>query len=132
MASFGRVISRTMRSGGDLTATQYHVLRQSAANTTLVASNPGGGSNDVIGVQQNKPDSGQSITIGYFGETKVVGGGTVTAGLLQATNGSGRVIDATSGDLVVGQALETATTDGEVIRLLLRTPAVHLPTSLNT
>tara|TARA_Y100000310_G_scaffold340038_1_gene434550 strand:- start:406 stop:804 length:399 start_codon:yes stop_codon:yes gene_type:complete len=132
MAEFGRVTSRTMAAAADMRTMQYVVLRAAAAGTTNQASNPSLDANEVIGVLQNKPNSGQAATVGYHGETKCVGGGTVTVNALVAPNGSGRVIDATSGDFVLGMALEAATTDGERVRVLLRLPSVQLPTSLNT
>ncbi len=131
MAEQGRVTARTMQAAGDMRTTQYHVLRQAAAGTTNVASNPGGGHDDVIGVLQNKPNSGQAASVGYMGEARIVAGGTVTAGALVAPNGSGRVIDATSGDWTIGQALTAATADGEEVRCLLRVPTVQMPTSTN-
>lgn len=132
MATQGRVTARTMTSAVDARTSQYHIMRQNAAGITNVASNPGGDQNETIGVLQNKPNSGQAAAIGFLGETKVVAGGTCTAGALLATNGNGRAIDATSGDFTVGMALEAAAANGEVIRMLLRIPAIQLPTSLNT
>lgn len=133
MATFSDVVARTMQVGVDARTNQYHIMRADAAGITDVASNPGGDGNEVIGVLQNKPNSGQAATIAYLGETKVVAGNaTVTVNALLTTNGSGRAVDATSGDFVVGQALEaTSGGDGEIIRMLLRIPAVQLPTSLN-
>ena len=131
MATFSDVVARTMQVGVDARTNQYHIMRADAAGITDVASNPGGDANEVIGVLQNKPNSGQAATIAYLGETKVVAGGTASVNALLTTNGSGRAVDATSGDFVVGQALEAAASDGETIRMLLRVPAVQLPTSLN-
>ncbi len=130
MAEFGRVTARTMQANSDMRTVQHHILRQSSAGFSDVASNPGGGHVDVIGVLQNKPNSAQNAAVGIMGETKVVAGGTCTAGAMLAPNGSGRAIDATSGDFTVGMGLEAATTDGEKIRMLLRIPSVQLPTSL--
>lgn len=131
MALFGRVTARTMVAAADLRQKQYHVLRAAGAGTTDVASNAAGGVDDVIGVLQNKPNSGQAAAVGYEGETKLVVGDVVTVNANLAPNGVGRVIDAASGDYVVAEALEAATTDGEVIRALLSIPAKMQTTSLN-
>ena len=122
MASFGRLTERSAQAAADLTGTQYHFLRHTAAGTTAVASEAAGGANDLVGVQQNKPDSGQAVTIGYFGESKVVAGGSVTVNTYITTNGSGRAADAVSNDNVIGLALVAASADGEIIRALIFPP----------
>ena len=63
MADFGRVEGRSVQAAADLRSVQYHVLRQSAAGETNIASNPGGSARDVIGVLQTKPNSGQAANV---------------------------------------------------------------------
>jgi hypothetical protein len=53
---------------------------------------------------QDKPNTGQNGTIATHGITKVIYGGTVTAGQLLAANASGLAIVATTGQRVVGVA----------------------------
>ncbi len=125
MTTMGEVTALSMRAAADLRLKRYHVMRQSAAGTTNQASNPGAGPDAVIGILQNNPNSGQAATIGYFGETKAVAGGSVTLGVDVTANTSGRVTAAVSGDYMIGMALEAAANDGENIRILLRCPAVR-------
>ena len=132
MATCGRIVARTAQAVADLSGAQYHLLRHTAAGQVNVASNAGGGVDDVVGILQNKPTSGNGATVGYQGQSKVtVGNSAITVHTLLTTNGSGRATAAASGDWTFGQALEASSADGEVIRCLLRLPAVQLPTSVN-
>ena len=131
MSDYGRLMARSADAAADMRTNQWHILRAAAAGTTNVASNPGGAASDVIGTLFNKPNSGQAASIITQGESKVVAGGSVTVNTLLTTNGSGRATAATSGDFVLGMALEAASADGEVIRVLMSMPAAQLPSSLN-
>ena len=124
MADHGKVDAYTVsQAAADLTATQYHILRYASATTTNIASNAAAAfAVGAIGVQQNKPNSGQSVQVGYMGETKLVGGAQLTAGRLLASNGSGRAAHAASGDLCIGRALEACGADGEVFRAMIFPP----------
>ena len=118
---FGKLHTLTMKAGADLSALQYHIMRDIADGTTNIASEAI--SNQMLGVLQNKPAAtNRAATIGYEGISKVVAGGAVTRGLLITTNGSGRAANATSGDMVFGRALDPATTNGEVISALIFAP----------
>ena len=130
MATHGPVVARTGRAGSDLRKALHHIVRQ-ASGFTHVASNPGGDQDEIVGVCWAAANSGQAVAIAWKGEAKVIAGGTCTAGGLLTTNGLGRAVDATSGDFTVGMALEAASADGEFIRMLLRIPAVQMPSSLN-
>lgn len=131
MSDFGRLMARSMDAAADMRTNQWHILRAAAAGTTNVASNPAGQAADVIGVLFNKPNSGQAASVIVGGESKVVAGGSITANTLLTTNGSGRAAAATSGDFILGMALEAASADGEVIRVQMSMPAHQLPSSLN-
>lgn len=119
----------TAQAAADLTNTRYHILRWAAAGTTNIASHAAATAVlGAIGVQQNVGTSGQAVKVSYTGQSKVVAGGAVTANVLITNNGSGRAAAATSGDIVVGRALEAATQDGDVIRCLLQQPVPLLRT----
>lgn len=124
MATFGEQLTRMAgRAAADLRQARYTIVRAVSATTVNIASlatattilGP-------IGVLQNEPNSGQACIIAYGGESKVVGGGTVTANGWITTNGSGRAVDAASGDTVIGRSCESAATDGEVVRARLVEP----------
>lgn len=131
MAHFNEVVARTMVAVQNLKSTKHHILRASAAGECQVASNPGGGAAEIIGIQWSKADSGENVAVAYQGEAKVVAGSAaVSANVPITSNSSGRAVAATSGDWMLGHSLEASTSDGEVIRCLLGMPAVHVPSSL--
>ena len=120
MATFGEIHSYTVQAAADLRQVQYHVMRFAAAGTTNIASHSAAAFTvGPIGFLQNKPNSGQAANIGYLGESKVVAGAAITAGVLLSTDGSGRAVAAASGDVIVGRALEAAGAAAEVIRALI-------------
>mgnify|MGYP001595234882 CR=1 FL=1 len=116
-----------LTAAADLSAAgkQYIAVRMAGANTVNIASEVGGvsGVNKMgVGVLQNLPKSGETATVAYHGLSKVRGGGAVTGNALITYNSSGMFIDAVSGDVVMGRALETATTAGEIVTALLFPP----------
>jgi hypothetical protein len=126
MSDYGKLMTRSAQAAADLRTHQYHFLRAPAVGTVNVASEAAGGANDLIGVLQNKPNVNDHATIMFFGESKIIAGGAVTANTFITTNGSGRAAAADSGDMAAGLALETATTDGEVIRAQIFPPYLLL------
>ncbi len=123
MAEFGKLEALTAQAVADLRVKQYHIMRHAGVRLVDQASQAAAPfAVGPIGVLQNKPNSGQQATVAYFGESKLVAGGVATAGKMLATNGSGRAVNATSNDIIVGRAITTAATDGEVITALLFPP----------
>lgn len=91
----------------------YHIVRMTAARTVNVGSLAT--QTDLVGVVQGRPSSGEMVAVADFGESKVVAGAAITAGALLTTNGSGRAVAATSGQMAIGRALQAAGADGEII-----------------
>ena len=120
MAIFNELTALALEAAADLSGKQYHIVRASAAGKTNQASEAVHSS--MFGVLQNKPQSGETATVAYAGPSKVVAGGAVTANAFVTCNGSGRAADVASGQMTIGRALEAATTDGEVISVLLQSP----------
>ncbi len=106
----------TAEAAADLSAAQNHILRLSAANACNISSLAT--DSDMCGILQNKPQSGEYASIQYSGEGRVVVGAAVTAGDHLTCNGSGRAITVTSGSMALGQALETAGADGQLIDII--------------
>ena len=125
---FMEVVARTLKATQNMTTTQYRALRASAAGECQVASNNLASPSELIGVLQNKPNSGQNATVGYLGVSKIVCGSTVTHGRLITIQQSGQATDATSGQFAFGMALE-AGVSGETISALLFQPALQLTTN---
>ncbi len=122
MAQFGKEITRSADAAADLRAVGEVFLRGTGANAVNVASNAAVAGSNILGVLDNKPNSGQTAAIVWFGETKVIAGASTAVHLPLTTNSSGRAIAATSGDMVIGLALEAAGADGERIRVLVHPP----------
>lgn len=103
---------------------QYGVVRIAGSNTVNIASevNVAGPTKTAIGVLQNKPYNGEPATVAFAGLSKVIAGGTITNGAFVSYDSSGHVIDAVSGDVTIGRALEAATTAGEIATVLLMPP----------
>jgi hypothetical protein len=119
MSSYNLGFTRAAQANADLRNFQYKFLRNDGAGTVNVASHAAGAGTTLVGVLQNKPNSGQAATIGVMGESKVVAGGALTVNTWITTNGSGRAAAATSGDNVIGMVLETAGADGDVVRAMI-------------
>lgn len=123
---YGHHEAIALRAAADLRNYQYRVMRQSAAGYCNVASNPGNSVADVVGILQNKPNSGEMASVVYFGEFGVKASTTITQGVNLTSDASGQAVTAVSGDYLIGMALEAAGAAGEVVRVLLRLPAVRL------
>lgn len=87
-------------------------------SSTGKAVNPSAGGN-VVGVRQTRAKLNEAATIVQSGVSIVEAGGAITAGALVATNNVGQAVTATTGNAVVGRALETASGSGIQIAVLL-------------
>ena len=76
-----------------------------------------------IGVRQNTPNTDQAMTIVNSGISLVEAGAAVTAGSLVQSDATGRAIVATTGNAILGQAMETASAAGVLIAVLLHNSA---------
>ena len=125
---FQRVEARAAVATQDMRTKQYRALRASAAGECQIASNAVLAPGEIIGVLQNKPNSGQNATVGYAGVSKVYCGSTVTANRMITIQASGQATNAASGDYAFGFALG-AGVSGEVVSALLFQPALQLTTN---
>ena len=103
---------------------QYGVVRLAAATTVNIACEVvvPEALKMAIGVLQNKPYVNEPAQVCYMGLSKVFGGGTVTAGAPITYDSSGHVINAVSGSIVIGRALQTLATAGEIGTALILPP----------
>lgn len=74
----------TLVAGADLSSAQYKFVKISSGNAVVCAA----ATDRPIGVLQNAPASGQEAEIVVVGGTKVIAGGSITAGAAIGTNGS--------------------------------------------
>lgn len=120
MAEYGNLETFTREAGGNLSAKQYHIVRASAAGKCDLGSVQT--DTALMGVLQNDPQSGEFAAVADFGTSKIVAGGAVTNNALISCNSAGRALDAASGNMVIGRALEAATTDGEIVKARIFSP----------
>ena len=113
----------TRDAGADLRTSQYLGLKMSGANVVLA-----GNGERIVGVLQNKPNSGEAVEIQTLGITKGVLGDTVTAGADVAMDASGRFVPAAGSDAIIGMCLVGAAV-GEIGTILLATGVVADPRS---
>lgn len=107
-------------SGADLSGKQYHFMRltEAAGNgldakcdiATLATDE------NVIGVQITKPKaSGDHVSVAKYGEVKITVSSEISVGDLLTCAAGGLAIQAASGDIVHGRALQAATGSGQLI-----------------
>jgi hypothetical protein len=106
----------TQQAGADLSTKQFYAAKITGSRTVGLAS---AGGEAIYGIIQNKPTLGQAADIGILGVSKAAAGNTFAAGALLMTDGTGRLITATSTNHVVAQALEASTAAGAVVSVTI-------------
>mgnify|MGYP000097039933 CR=1 FL=1 len=106
----------SMPVAADYSAKQYYIMKTASGVATLC-----GDGEEPIGVLQNAPDAANEVgRIGIGrGVTKVVAGAAITVSAKVAAMAGGLAAPATSGEAVLGYAMEAATASGDVISVLL-------------
>jgi hypothetical protein len=104
-----------LAAGSDLSTKQYHVVKLDAQGKAVLA----GAGELSLGILQNDPSEGQACDIAVDGVSKAKAGASITLGSLLSANANGQVVPATSGDYVIGIALEAASS-GDIVSVLIR------------
>jgi len=104
----------TLESTGDYTGNQFLAMVATAGKATLA-----GAGVKILGVLQNKPDTGQAALIECYGVTKGISGAAITAGVELEVNASGKFITLAAG-ISVGYALTAAAGADDVFTLVLK------------
>ena len=104
-------------AASDLSANQFYAVKVTGSRQVNLASS---GGEDIYGILQNTPTSGQVADVGISGISKAVAGAAITAGAVVMTDSSGRLITRTSSNHGVGVALETVTATGQIFTLSVR------------
>ncbi len=116
MAANGEQINITREANADLSAKQYHFVTVNSSGKVAATGDGLAGH----GVLQNDPSAaGQGANVCIGGQSKVVAGGACTSGGYVAADTNGRAVNVVSGDFALGVALETATTNGEIISIIV-------------
>ncbi len=115
MAVFQSRDTRTFEAGSDLSAGQFKFVALAADGQVDLA----GAGAQAIGILINEPSAaGNAATVIMTGKTIVEAGGSVTAGDEVAADTDGNAVTATTGDIVMGYALEDAV-DGQIFAIEL-------------
>ncbi len=101
-------------AAADLSSSQFHTVKLTSSGVNLAGDGEQG-----VGVLQNKPESGQAAEVITHGSTKAVIGAAVTVGASLASNASGRLIPATTGEARLALAQEAGSADGEIVTVLM-------------
>ena len=118
MATENSLTSITLVANADLSTSQYHAIEAADASGEARAALAGNGE-DIIGVLQNKPASGEAATIAISGVTKAVAAGVIAAGGDVAVDANGEFVPAATGDVIVGVNVGLTTAAGDIFSLLL-------------
>jgi hypothetical protein len=128
MAVFGDPLTTSHVSGADLSALQYRLVKISAADKVAAAdavTNP-------QGVLQNDPKSGAAASVAFSGRCLAVAGGAISAGDFVKWGTGGKCLTASpisSGDMILGRAINAAASDGAEFDLLLKPEVVLFPST---
>lgn len=102
-------------AGGTIVANRF--LKISGADNTVVQS--AASTDDSIGVAAAAASSGDAVAVKHTGIVKVEAGAAVTRGAQVMSDSSGRAVNATATNKVVGVALEASSGAGEIISVKL-------------
>lgn len=130
MATAIELLNLNMKANSDLSAKQFFVMKQTAADTVDICS---AATDRALGILINAPKANQAAEIQTDGVAKVSSDGSGTSIAVNdplAVDANGRVVkNATTDRLGIGVALDASTAAGTVIRVKLaigvpfRTPA---------
>lgn len=113
MATQNAYVVETFEAGQDLSAKQYHFVTMASDGQV----DPTGAGAAADGVLQNAPSAvGRAAAVAVQGRLKVLAGGTITNGANVASNAAGKVVAASTGNIILGKALE-AGVDGQYITI---------------
>jgi hypothetical protein len=112
----------TLIAGADLSTHQFKGVKLDANGAAVLIA----AATDVpIGVLQNKPTSGQAATVRVTGVTKMLSGGTITAGgvtgRIRSSNGTAIAAQALGTgptEFILGQALQS-NASGDVFKAII-------------
>lgn len=105
-----------LKASADLSAKQYYAVKLTSSSGTKIAV-PSASSDDIIGILQNAPASGEAAEVTISGVTKMLLGETVALGAKVQSDATGKGVNAGAGR-VIGRALE-AGVSGDIVPVLL-------------
>lgn len=103
----------SLMAGADLSGAQYHFVSVNAGGNVVAA----GDGAHAVGVVNNDPISGRVAEVAIGGIIKAKCGGNVTRGGPVASDATGKAVNAATGDIILGTALDVGI-DGAIISVL--------------
>ena len=103
--------TRTFVAGEDLSTAQFKFVTLESNNEVNLADSAG---ENCIGVLRTDGAAGVAVAVLVEGPVIVECGGTVTAGGAVATDATGRAVDATTGDIIMGYAREAGVVNQKI------------------
>ena len=103
MATMQSRDTRTFVAGEDLSTAQFKFVTLESDGQVDLADSAG---ENCVGVLLVEGEAARAVTVVLTGSVMVEAGGTVTAGGAVATDATGRAVDATTGDIIMGYARE--------------------------
>lgn len=92
MAFESNLVCESFIAEEDLSAKQFHFVKQGAAAGGILLNDTVGG--DCIGILQNKPTSGQAAQVAVGGVSKCVFGAAIAAGVKVKSSATGKAASA--------------------------------------
>lgn len=104
-------------ANADLTAKQYYAVKMTTTARKVDLETTG--KLMILGILQNKPNTGEAAEVCLFGITKAIAGAAITVGDPLMTDTSSRLITYTSAAVKVGVALTAAGAAGDLITVFV-------------
>lgn len=99
MSTENKLQTLTLLAGADLSTKQYCHVKMSADRTVVAAGN----GEEAVGVLQDKPAAAaRAAAVGFAGVSKVLLGGTVTAGQYISSDANGAAVVPATGERITG------------------------------
>lgn len=107
-------LSVTLPASGNLSASQYCFVEVNSSGQAALC----GAGAAADGILQNDPNAaGRAAEVAIGGIVRVKCGGAVTRGGAVASDAAGKAVNAATGNIILGTALETGS-DGAIIAML--------------
>lgn len=123
MSQSVRDFAKSLPCSEDLSSHQFGIVQLDASGDL----EKGESATDLlVGVLQNKPESGEMATYRFHGTSKVKAGGSISIGDWVTSDSSGHAVATTTdGNITIGRALEAAD-DGDIIEVQLNVQHLYI------
>ena len=103
---------------------QYLAVKLGASDNSVVLASAG--TDAILGIVENKPLAGEGASVAISGIAKFTAGAAVALGAQVTSDANGKLVTATTGDIVIGRCVQAAGAEDEIGAVLLTVPYVSL------